>query len=581
MYPTDKSTPPVILGKVVRSLFSKKKKENRTEEEKQIPTFNQCSVRNLSASEKVELMKAVEMGDTTTLNNLLEKKVNICNPFYHLDTGTDFSPIFETVTNNDLRTFTFMLESLKEPLAYMQKHSYELIHLIISKDRPQFLEQLHERHLLPPEFFIVDDLMINLAIKFNADNVFQWLLDNEDTCTKSDKLFPRRPEDTFFLALGAEKYEDLIKLMIKRETSGNEIFRTGYWLKLLTDKTIIDIAAKAKSEKIAGLSSVLKIMMNHATASKNEKLINELLEIGGDLFEPESDIDEIRKCPRNSKKLMETLKDIASNSEKKKTLFSTLQSLVNDKSLDIDDINWILKKATEGYSDQLEFLVDTAENGLPLLIKTCIELRGRTEPVYRLALAIGSRDMENFSKFLKEFVKQDYAGNKEVALTSLCKRLVRDFSSDQPFAMLKTLIEEGANPDQILHNCFHMRRPGTAAPLNERELSVIEFLLVNKRELPNHTVSDNFGKPTLLEYALRLGYFDAAKLLIKFGADVDRIMARNGLDQETPSVTIREYISDAASSRMKAGLQSAEQYSSLMELINQREAVNNNTSARH
>ena len=116
----------------------------------------------------------------------------------------------------------------------------------------------------------------------------------------------------------------------------------------------------------------------------------------------------------------------------------------------------------------------------------------------------------------------------------------------------------------MLYKFFKGRDSDTRGQLNQRELEVIEFLLENQRVLPNHTVCYRFGNPTLLEYALYQGFFDAAELLIKYCADVDRNVAKIGVGPKTPDVTIREKISDAASGSRKEW---AEHFIPLMEHI--------------
>ena len=552
------------LGKSDESLFWKNM--HRAAEE-QGSTFNQYSVNNLLTPVEVRLIEAVKSSDTATLSELLEKKIDVCK-LIELDVFKCFSPIHQAAKNNNLKTFVFLLNSLKEPSAFMEADSCRLIYQLIKRDQPEFLEQLHVRGLLPPELYLYEDLMINLAIERDADNVFEWLLAIEDSCSKSDQPIPNHHVCTFDLALSKGKYESLIKLMLKRGAISNKTEpSTRQWLGHLTNKKIIDIAKKIQSENIEDSFPVLFIMYNYANTTENESLAEALLQIGW-LHEPESVLDKIRKCPRQ--KLMKTLEDIANNSEQKDSLDFALRSTVEDKSLVIDEVNWILQKATEKYCNKPRFLA-RSEKGLPLLIKICIDLGGETEPVYRLAMAIGLGDMDNFSKYLKAFTEQDYAGDKEVALTSLCKGVVRDLSSDQAVAMLKDLIEEGANPDRVLYKFFKGRNSDTRGQLNQRELEVIEFLLENQRVLPNHTVCYRFGKPTLLEYALYQGFFDAAELLIKYGADVDRNVAKIGVGSKTPDVTIREKISDAASGSRKEW---AEHFIPLMEHINKRDAVN-------
>lgn len=554
----------------LKSLFPLfRKAKNRAAEEEQGSTFNQYSVNKLPDSVEVVLIDAVKRGDTTVLGKLLEKKIDVCK-LIQLTAFEFFSPIHQASENKDLNTFIFLLDSLKEPSAFMQADGCDLIYQLIKRDQKQFLEQLHVRGLLPPGLYLHQNLMINEAIKKDADNVFKWLLTIEDSCTKSDQSISKHHECTFDLVLHTGKYKNLIKLMIKRGSTGNKIEpSTRQWLGHLADKTIVDIANKIRSKNSARSFSVLRIMFNYANATKNERLAKALLEIEGRLSEPESVLDKIRNCPRQN--LMKTLEDIAKNSEQKKCLYSALQAMIKDKSFVIDDVNWILQKATEKYCDEPECLV-RFDKGLPLLIKTCIDLGGETEPVYRLAMAIGSGDMDNFSKYLEAFTKQDYAGNKEVALTSLCEGVLRNLSSDQAVDMLKALIEEGANPDQVLQRLFKERDSDTGGQLNRRDLKVIELLLVNQRVLPNHTVIYNYGKPTLLEYALYQGFFDAAKLLIKFGADVDRIVAKTAVRSKTPDATIREKISYEASNSKG---RSARHFIELMKLINKRDAVIN------
>ena len=554
----------------LKSLFSLfRKAKNRAAEEEQGSTFNQYSVNELPDPVKVTLIEAVKRGNTTVLGKLLEKKIDVCR-LIQLSACKCFSPLHQAYENKDLNTFIFLLDSLKEPSAFMQAGGCDLIYQLIMRDQKEFLEQLHVHGLLPPGLYLHQNLMINEAIIKDADNVFKWLLTIEDSYTKSDKLIPKHHECTFDLLLCTGKYENLIKLMIKRGSTGNKIEpSTSQWLGDLADKTIVDIANKIQSTNSARSISVLRIMFNYANTTKNERLAKALLEIEGRLSEPESVLDKIRNCPRQN--LMKTLEDIAKNSEQKKCLSSALRAMVKDKSFVVDDVNWILQKATEKYCDEPGWLV-RFDKGLPLLIKTCIDLGGETEPVYRLAMAIGSGDMDNFSKYLEAFTKQDYAGNKEVALTSLCKGVLRDLSSDQAVDMLKALIEEGANPDQLLQRFFKERHSDTGDQLTRRDLKVIELLLVNQRVLPNHTVIYNFGKPTLLEYALYQGFFDAAKLLIKFGADVDRIVAKTALRSKTPDATIREKISYGASNSKG---NSTKHFVELMKLINNRDAVIN------
>lgn len=539
-----------------------------------------------------QLQHAVKEGNIETLRALHNDGLDIAAQTF-TDLMTIFNPLACAAENENLDTFCYLAQVTRQPLANPGQLLARLTLSLIKSDQWQYLDVLHSngllhevisRHLIDGTFCSDNEQnripMLNLAISYGSQNVFEWLLHKEFDPTKTGiNILPpeiRRNCNAFDLAATQSDGKMLEHLLIHfRKTAKPAVLPKTCWLQMMAKYYKGDSGFKKVLVQLPHFHNgqeLINALIDEAYQEQNIILLTDLIDTFGKESFAKKDLAYNLALGVNNKDperilhlihsddrivaVVKLLKFISTLPDSGQLFECVLQRLKSQVSLSI--LNKVLQSSFAGcvVNNAPELLNSSTEYWT--LITALIRLGARTDPLHMLSYAVTTGQMGLLQQSLNELPESKELKDR---LTTMAESLVCHYHYAKSPEVLMLLINKGADSARVMRTM--MIDSCGKKGMSDRNFGIMKSLLEKNRSLVYLTIDKRFGD-SLLEFTLCNQYFREAKFLIQFGADISKPTSFN--------LTFKESVVQAIN-QLKSKGEKVDQWEQILSLLKKREAA--------
>ena len=547
-----------------------------------------------SVPPRKQLQHAVKEGNIEKLRTLYNDGMDIA-----AQTSSGFMAIFNPLAcaaeNKNLETFRFLAQATRQPLANPGQLA-PLTFNLIKSDRWEYLEVLHSSGLLHE--VITRDLIdgnvtstvysdneqdripiLNVAIAFDSQRVFNWLLRKKFDPTKTgfSILNPEftRNCNAFDHAAMRSDGKMLEQLLIHfRETAKQTVLPKTCWLQMIAKCYKGDGGFKQVLTQLPhfhNCQELVNALIDEAYQDNNIVLLTDLIDIFGkegfaekDLAynfalgvnnkDPERILYLIRSGNPNVEvsKLLQIISMLPDSDQLLDSVLHRLNETIPFKILDL-----ILQSSFETCVDNApQFLTRSIKYWT--LITALIRQGAKADPLHMLSYAIITGNMGLLRQSLNELPESEQLTD---CLTTMAENLVSHYHFAESPEAVMLLIDRGADSARVMRTMMLKSRKHNG--MSDRNFGIMKSLLEKNRRLVDLTINKRNGE-SLLEFALNNQYFREAKFLIQFGADISQPTSFN--------LTFKEGVVKEIEQVKRKG-KKANEWKEILSLLKKREAT--------
>ena len=507
-----------------------------------------------------QLQHAVKEGNLETLRALHNDGLDIAAQTV---TGfmTIFNPLACAAENKNLETFRFLAKATRQPLDNPGQLLAQLIFSLIKSDQWEYLDVLHSNGLLHEvicrdlidgdvnDMVYIDNKknripMLNLAISFDSQKVFKWLLDKEFDPTKTGiNIFP--PEfirncNAFELAAMQSDGKMLEHLLIHfRKTAKPAVLPQTRWLQIMARYYKGDSGFKevlVQLPRFHNGQELVSALIDAAYQEHNIILLTDLIDTFGEESLAEKDLarnfalgvknkdpERILYLIRSDDRIVEIVKllQFISTLPDSDQLFERVLQRLKDL-IPNSILNLILQSSFASCVDNNAPQFLNRSTKYWTLITALIRHGAKADPLHMLSYAVITGNMELLRQSLNELPEE--SEQLKDCLTTMAENLVCKYHYAKSPEALMLLIDRGADSARVMRTMMMDSRKHKG--MSDRNFGIMKSLLAKNGRLVDLTIDKRNGE-SLLEFTLCNQYFREAKFLIQFGADISQPTSYN------------------------------------------------------